>query len=174
MDLGRLAEKRSLEGVSRELSLLRDRTRASADLVRNISHQLHPVILEDLGLVPALVEYCGEFQQRTGIRTSIECSNNFDDLSPACSSCLYYVVGECLRNVANHSHGTSATVTIESGENGLNLTIADDGMGFSADRGRSGIGITAMRERLHFLGGNLAIGPAQGKGVQVIASLPLP
>lgn len=173
MDLGSLASKRPLEDIPRELSVLRERTRQSANLVRSISHQLHPSILEDLGLKPALIEYCEEFQQRAGILINFECSDNLDGLAPAVASCIYYVAGECLRNVANHAHATSATVILNQRENCINLSVIDDGVGFTPQPGRTGIGITAMRERLHLLNGNLAIGPAKGRGTEITATLPL-
>jgi signal transduction histidine kinase len=173
MDLGRLSENNSGETVQRELTLLCDRTREAAELVRNISHELHPSILDDLGLKPALQEYCEEFQDRTGISTHIECEGDSNNLAPDVASCVYYVVAECLRNVAKHAQGTSAEVNVDIRESLLNLTIADDGLGFSANPGRSGIGLTAMRERLHLVKGELSVGAAPGGGALVTAVLPL-
>jgi len=173
MDLGRLSEKSAGDGVQRELTSLRDRTREAAELVRNISHELHPSILDDLGLKPALQEYCEEFEGRTGISTHIECEGDSNNLAPDVASCVYYVVAECLRNVAKHAQGTSAEVNVDIRESLLNLTIADDGLGFSANPGRSGIGLTAMRERLHLVKGELSVGVGPGGGALVTAVLPL-
>jgi len=172
MDLGRLSEN-SGDGVQRELALLRDRTREAAELVRNISHELHPSILEDLGLKPALQEYCEEFQDRTGISTHIECDGDSNNLAPDVASCVYYVVAECLRNVAKHAKGSSAEVCVEISDSFLNLTVSDDGLGFSANPGRGGIGLTAMRERLHLVKGDLTVGAAPRGGALVTAVLPL-
>ena len=170
---GRLSEKSAGDGVQRELTSLRDRTREAAELVRNISHELHPSILDDLGLKPALQEYCEEFEGRTGISTHIECEGDSNNLAPDVASCVYYVVAECLRNVAKHAQGTSAEVNVDIRESLLNLTIADDGLGFSANPGRSGIGLTAMRERLHLVKGELSVGVGPGGGALVTAVLPL-
>jgi signal transduction histidine kinase len=173
MDLGKLSESNPGEAVQRELTSLRDRTRAAAELVRNISHELHPSILDDLGLKPALQEYCEEFEDRTGISTHFEFPGDSNDLAPDVASCVYYVVAECLRNVAKHAQGSSAEVHVDVSDSALHLTITDDGLGFSASPGRSGIGITAMRERLHLVKGDLAFGGAPDGGAQVTAVLPL-
>lgn len=173
MDLGRLAEKSAIEDVHHSLASLREQTREAVELVRTISHQLHPSILEDLGLKPALIEYCEEFEDRTGIATHIQCDRLPNELPPKITSCVYYVMVECLRNIAKHSHGSSARAVIDIRDEMLNLIVTDDGVGFSSNPGRSGIGLTAMRERLHLVGGELLIGPAPDHGAQVVANLPL-
>jgi signal transduction histidine kinase len=75
--------------------------------------------------------------------------------------------------VAKHARGTSAEVCVDIRDKFLNLTISDDGLGFSGNPGRSGIGLTAMRERLHLVKGDLTVGAAPGGGAQVRAVLPL-
>ena len=173
MDLGSLAENKASQPIQREIASLRDRTRDAAELVRNISHELHPSILDDLGLKPALQEYCEEFEERTGIATHVECCDNANNLAPEVTSCVYYVVGECLRNVAKHAQGTLAEVHVAISDELLHLTVTDDGLGFPASPGRSGIGMTAMRERLHLVKGDLMVGPAPNGGARVRAVLPL-
>lgn len=172
MDLGRLEENDSAQNVSAELALLRDRTREAAELVRNISHQLHPSTLEDLGLTAAIAEYCEEFQDRTGIETHFDCGDLPNTLSSNAISCVYYVVTESLRNVAKHAQASAAQVIAEIDGKELKVTVIDDGLGFAPNSGRSGIGITAMRERLHLVGGHLSFEPAAGRGAQIVAALP--
>ena len=173
MDLGSLTENIASLPIQQELVSLRDRTRQAAELVRNISHELHPSILEDLGLKPALQEFCEEFEDRTGIATHVECSDVANNLPAEDASCVYYVVAECLRNVAKHAQGNTAEVNVDIRDNLLHLTVTDDGRGFPASPDRSGIGMTAMRERLHLVKGELTVGGAPGGGALVTAVVPL-
>jgi signal transduction histidine kinase len=82
-------------------------------------------------------------------------------------------VAECLRNVAKHAQGNTAEVNIDTRDNLLHLTVSDDGLGFPESPDRSGIGMTAMRERLYLVKGELTIGAAPGGGALVTAVVPL-
>jgi PAS domain S-box-containing protein len=175
MDLGRLVNKEQTDGIRVELKSLQLKARQAADFVRNISHQLHPAVLEDLGLESALEEFCHEFQDRTGIATTFEYKDLPGSIRAEAASCVYYIVAECLRNVVKHARAACVAVRL-GGETGtLHLDVVDDGIGISQSRGKDslGIGIVAMRERLHLLGGSMEIRAAEAGGTRVFIKLPL-
>lgn len=175
MDLGKLASKEGLEAASPHLRPLQARAAEASEMVRRISHQIHPGILDDLGLRAALEEFCNEFEDRTGIATRFTATNVPDYLPSDVSSCIYYIAGECLRNVSKHSRARSAQVDIECSETELRLQVKDNGIGSAADpsNSRGGIGIAAMRERAHLLGGVFAIQSSPGKGTEVAVEVPV-
>jgi signal transduction histidine kinase len=175
MDLGRLMNKEGSDGMRVDLKSLQQKARQAADFVRSISHQLHPAVLEDLGLESALEEFCHEFQDRSGVGTRFECDGLPEDIQTEIASSVYYVVAECLRNVAKHARATSVSVRLGVESKILNLDVVDDGIGIPQfqERAPSGIGIVAMRERLHLLSGSIKIGAADGGGTRVSVKLPL-
>ena len=85
MDLGRLAEDVSDPALPERLQRLKKKAGDTADLARTISHDLHPSTLDDLGLSSALEEYCAEFQDRTGIVTTLEFRNGAEQTNGAVS-----------------------------------------------------------------------------------------
>ena len=102
--------------------------------VRNLAYQLHPSILDDLGLAVALGSYCEEFSRREGIRVEFM-HRNLDALSsPEVASCVYRVAQEGLRNVAKHSGAKQASVSVVGTGRYVNLMIRDSGVGFPLDR----------------------------------------
>lgn len=175
MDLGKLATKSGLDGVSQQLRMLQGRAAEAADLVRKISHEIHPAILDDLGLKAALEEFCLDFQQRSGIETEFEAHNLPDYLPADVSSCAYYATGECLRNVAKHSHAKSVFVDIEMDADKIHVCVKDDGVGFNPmpSKVRAGIGVAAMKERIHLAGGSTTIHSSPGNGTQVDFVIPV-
>src|SRR5579862_2249913 len=175
MDLARVARKEQGDGIQHELESLHQRAAQAADFVRNLSHQLHPAVLEDLGLELAIEEFCQEFQERSGITVDFE-SNHFPkNVRTEISSCLFYVVAESLRNIAKHARATRASVRIGVEFGNIEVDIEDDGIGLdrNSERTRSGIGVIAMRERLHLLKGRFEIHPAEFAGTRVSVALPL-
>jgi PAS domain S-box-containing protein len=175
IDLGRLAVKSGSEGISPNLRPLQSRASEAAERVRMISHQLHPSILDDLGLKAALEEFCNEFEMRSGIHTNFTSQNVPDYLPSDISSCAYHIAGECLRNVHKHSRSKTAYVNLEVVQGGLRLRVRDEGIGFNrAPSGlHAGIGIVAMKERARLLGGAVLIQSGLQKGTKIVVELPV-
>ena len=142
---------------------------------RRIVNDLRPLMLEELGLLPALEALCQQFEERTGIE--VHCSvQDPADLWPAVSEkveiCLYRVAQESLTNVAKHSGATQVAVELVARPDGrLSMRISDNGRGLHDDgrRGPMAFGLKGMTERVRDLGGSLRIenGP-QGGTVVVI------
>jgi signal transduction histidine kinase len=146
----------------------------SAD-VRRISHQLHPSILEDLGLASALREMCGEFSAREGIEATFEQETMPEALKMEVKSCLYWIAHEALHNVSKYAHASHVRVSLSGDPKGVQICIHDDGVGFDphARRGH-GLGLVSMKERAIMVQGELSIRSQPGQGTEVRASIPLP
>jgi PAS domain S-box-containing protein len=175
MDIGKLATKPSAGEFVGDLRPLQLRAADAAESVRRISHQLHPSILDDIGLEAALEQYCEDFQQRSGITTHFTSQNVPEALNPEIASSLYHIAQECLRNVSKHANTQVAFVSLESVGNVLCLTVKDSGIGLAEKqpaRG-SGIGFVAMKERAHLVNGNVSIQSRTGEGTEVRVEVPI-
>lgn len=146
----------------------------AAESVRRVSHELHPWVLDDIGLEAALEQYCEEFQRRTGIATRFTSRDVPESLQRDVASSIYHIAQECLRNVSKHARTKTVSVTIEFANNVLRLIIKDQGVGLKAERPEpSGIGIVAMRERAHLVNGRLSIQSRTGAGTEVSVEVPV-
>ena len=175
MDLGKLATKPSAQQFLGDLRPLQLRAAEAAESVRRISHQLHPSILDDIGLAAALEQYCEEFEERSGIATEFTSRDVPESLPREVMSSVYHIFQECLRNVSKHSKAQAVFITLEVVENVLRLTVKDQGVGLSTDRLQTGvsIGIVGMKERAHLVNGKLSIQSQSGQGTEVSVEVPL-
>jgi len=143
--------------------------------IHRTARELHPAILEDLGLEPALRQECDSFQQRTGIRTEFRASKIRAKIAQDAALCLYRLTQEALRNVHKHSKSPTAKVRLEEAPGGISLRVEDAGKGFdvgSAPR-KAGLGLVSMEERTRLVNGTLTIESRPGSGTTVAAFVPL-
>jgi PAS domain S-box-containing protein len=141
-----------------------------SEYVHNLSRQLHPSILDDLGLVDALRSECTLFQEREGIEVRFLAEGVPADLPREVCLGLYRIAQEGLRNVARHSGAARAEVSLLGRGPDVLLTVSDGGKGFERNgRGGSGIGLAGMEERARLIGAELTIESAPGKGTTVTA-----
>ena len=157
------------------LRLLQERTVALTEQVRHFSHDLHPGLLDHVGLVAALRTHCIQVaeQQRLDLTFSAD-----DDLGPIprdVAVCLYRIVQEGLRNIVSHAHTPDARVTVTRSPDGLELTIADRGRGFEpvAMLPRNGLGLLSIQERARLIGGTLTVTSAHGRGTKLHVRIPI-
>jgi PAS domain S-box-containing protein len=144
----------------------------SEDL-HGMAHQLHPSLLEELGLIAALRSYCSDLSRREGIAISFEHCDIPKKLPNGLVLCIYRVAQEALRNVVKHSSAKEAEVWLTANETVLRLYVHDAGVGFAADRLKEGLGLLSMEERVRFAGGNLSITSQPGDGTLVEVEVPL-
>ncbi len=140
---------------------------------RELTLQLRPRLLDDLGLQPAMEWHLELFQRQTGIAVAGEFSLPPGRLASELETTIFRVVQEALTNVARHSACTSAHVTIIAAETHILVEITDRGKGFdvAAVRGRSNsLGLAGMAERVRLAGGKIEIVSSPGKGTRVHAS----
>ncbi len=175
MDIGKLVSQHSNQELQADLRLMQRRAADAAESVRRISHQLHPSILDDIGLEAALEQYCEEFQERSGIRTYFSAQDVPDSLPRGVASSIYHIFQESLRNVSKHSEAKETFVTLECAANVLRLTVRDEGIGLSPNQPQSGtsIGIVGMKERAHLVNGTVEIDSKSGEGTEVSVVVPL-
>ena len=161
--------------VQEELTRLQQRTIDLADMIRNLSHELHPGVLQHAGLVAALRGHCAEFGRQHSIEVTLSAADGLDGISYDVALCLYRVAQEALRNTAEHAGAGKARVALNSTEDGLELVIADDGQGFNLAEaeGRGGLGLISLDERVRLIGGSLAISTEPQHGTEVRVQVPL-
>ncbi len=143
--------------------------------VRQIAHQLHPSILEDLGLAAALHELCEEFSAREGIKAECIQEKIPEHIPKETASCLYGVTQEALHNVMKHAQATQVWITVEGSSDGIRLSVHDNGAGFNQTAApvRHGLGIISMKERVRLVQGELSIHSQPGDGTTVSVFVPL-
>lgn len=176
--------KLSLEMVDRlPPELARESIRGAVSLandlisrVRKLSLDLRPAVLDDLGLLPALLWHFERYTKQTGVQVDfrhqgLEGRRFERDLETA--ACR--IVQEALTNVARHAHTQSVEVRVWVDDVSLNLRVEDEGVGFDAQalRGASSSGLVGMEERASILGGSLMIDTQSGRGTHLVAELPL-
>ncbi len=150
--------------------------------VRRISQNLHPVVLERLGVVTAVKSYCEDFQKwRPDMTFEYAVDLSEDKLSDRMKLLLFRLVQESLANVTKHSK--AAHVRFELTEKGGNIVfdMEDDGQGFDVKKtrdaafndGEAGLGLQSMKERAESFGGRFSVRSAVGLGARIQAEWPL-
>ena len=145
--------------------------------VSNLSLDLRPAMLDDLGLLPALVWLVDRYQAQTGVTVELEHSNIDGRMSPVVETAAFRIVQEGLTNVARHANVKQATVRVWRDERAVGVQVSDAGGGFDAKAALAAgdsTGLSGMRERATALGGSLNIESHAGRGTRLQAELPLP
>lgn len=144
--------------------------------LRDISHRLHPSILDDLGLVAALRSLAENFESRYLRPTRVIAQNLPEQISLELSVELYRICQEALNNVVRHAgEDVTVTITLQGTSGGLAFSICDTGPGIDRNnlRASHGLGIKSMAERADLIGGILAIETVSGQGTCIRVRVPL-
>jgi signal transduction histidine kinase len=143
--------------------------------IHRLSHELHPAILEQLGLVTAVRAICTEVEAVHDLSISFEVIDVPKLLPNELSLCLYRIVQESLQNVVKHSAAAHAEVRLWMDGETLSLKVSDDGCGFdpSTPAGQASLGLIGMRERIRLLNGDFSVTSAVGSGTLIKAVLPV-
>ena len=167
----------TLPGVSEEarehLTNLAEDIEATLWSVRRLATELHPVIIQRLGLLGALEWQFGEFLTRTDLDG--EFTNTLDDLplGDEQATACFRIFQEALTNVARHAHATWVEAMVDTEDGCVVLSVADNGCGLPQDDSLNrGLGFAGMRERAALLAAELDIGGAPGQGTRVALRLP--
>jgi len=178
----------SIEAGKLEQQLQSSRSPASAKLgemrqqmvklssdVHAISRQLHPSILDDLGLVDAIKSECNNFTQREGIVVNYKPVRLPPRIPRDIALCIYRIIQEGLRNIAKHAQATEAHVSLIGKNDALHLSIKDTGIGFDPlqAKKKTSLGLASMEERVRLIQGDFSIQSKQGQGTVIRVRAPL-
>jgi len=180
MGLSRVNKKIPYElfDLKHQLSELLNLLNKTIKEIRGLSHELHPPLIEDLGLVSALEELCQDFKACSEIKIKW----NFDKIQKPLQSVtnitIYRLFQEGLNNILKHSMATEAYLNLTSSESSMNATIEDNGIGFLVDdvfspsrKHKRSLGLISMKERLALIGGDLKVISRPERGTKIIVRL---
>jgi PAS domain S-box-containing protein len=183
------AAKMNLSYLGRDTSSMDERGRnavmESRDLidgslkeVRTLSHLLHPPMLDEVGLVPAIRWFASGFAERSTIQVDLDLPTDLARMRTELETAVFRTVQESLTNVHRHSGSATATVRVETEGDQLHVFVIDQGRGIAPERLSSrqdatlGVGLLGMRERLRQLQGEMEI-ISSGQGTTIHAIIPL-
>ncbi|MGH7533085.1 MAG: GAF domain-containing sensor histidine kinase, partial [Gemmatimonadales bacterium] len=182
-----------LSAVKMQLGLLQERSDAAAAAeldaalalldsgirgIRNLTNDLRPSLLDDLGLLPALRSLSAEFAERSGTALQFRAPDGLPALSEEAELAIFRALQEALANVARHAVARVVQVNVAATSDMLTLDVVDDGEGFGGvdlDRleQEGHMGLVGMRERIAAVGGTLALsGGADGARIHIDVPLP--
>jgi len=174
--LEELARDLSPQGSER-LSLVRRLLGQMDEQLRQLAHEIRPILLDDLGLLPALDFLAKGMSKRSGVEITVEGSTE-GRLHTVVETTLYRNVQEALNNVIKHAHARNVAVIVTRDAGSVRCSVRDDGAGFevsavTAAHGERGLGHVGMRERLDSLHGTLLITSVPGRGAELLMYIPL-
>jgi PAS domain S-box-containing protein len=180
INLAQLAQKagRNAPELATDAEQIQETVQQLHREIRTTSYLLHPPLLDESGLYSAINWYIQGLQERSGLEVRLDCSETFGRLPREVELVIFRLVQECLTNIHRHSGSKSASIRLTQEANQITLEIRDQGKGMSAERlaeiqsGRSGVGITGMRERLRQFEGTLDI-ESGDMGTRVLGNIPV-
>ncbi len=146
-----------------------------AEGVRQLSHNLHPAVLEYSGLAAALESYCSEFTTLTGVTVLFKTEGSFDRLPQPVALCLYRIAQEALQNVLKHARVRQAELGITASAQSVSLTVSDRGVGIDTLRASThqGLGLVNIKERTRLVNGTLSIESKPDRGTTLNVMVPI-
>lgn len=152
----------------------------TCEQLRQLSHELRPPMLEQLGLVPSLHHLISGMARRHELDIALKEPTTEKRLPGEVELILYRAVQEGLRNIVRHAHAKHASVTLSISGHAAICSIRDDGQGFDTDAAatpeaiaEAGLGLMGIRERAGVLGGTVKVESALGRGTELRISIPL-
>jgi signal transduction histidine kinase len=157
------------------LSNIKERLIKVSKDVHRMSRDLHPSILDDLGLLRAIKSECSNFSSRTGIAVMFTPNNIPDTVTNNIALPVYRIIQEGLSNIVKHANTKNAYVFLECNDNSILLAIRDTGTGFDPAkvRHKAALGLGSMRERARLINGKFSITSKPGKGTSIEVKIPL-
>ncbi|MED1471571.1 PAS domain-containing sensor histidine kinase [Bacillus salipaludis] len=140
--------------------------------IREISWELRPSVLDDLGLVPAIRSFLSRYSENYNIDVLFECVLN-KRLPISIELTIYRIIQEALTNIRKYAEVSEATVTIREIDKLVRVMIEDKGIGFDVYNVQRGVGLFSMDERARAVSGDLSIVSEPGKGTKIIFEVPV-
>jgi PAS domain S-box-containing protein len=164
------------EQISERLAGLISLIDETIKTVRRISSELRPVMLDDLGLGPALEWQTSEFEKNTGIRSKFTNLLEEEELDRNLATNVFRIYQEALTNIARHSGATEVQTVLELKDGMLHLSIKDNGVGFDPKevKKKKSLGLVGMKERARMFEGQLSFETNHPSGTNIELNIPLP
>ena len=171
-------QKQAPEKLFKQVEELKNLTVTTMEDIRNLSLDLRPSMLDDLGLIPTIRQYCKMFARRTGINVDLDVPESFPRQQGEVEITVFRVIQEALTNTAKHAKAKNVLITLETGPSELNVNIEDDGIGFEVEKalrkqGKESIGLFGIRERIELLEGSFSIISTPGNGTLLEFTVPI-
>jgi len=177
VDISNLLHRRGIEDpfVHQALSSVHGRVAGVAESLRLLSHDLHPSVLQHIGLVAALEAHCAEAERHYDVQVRFITDGEVEPEAPAVALSLFRIAQEAIRNAARHGQARHATVTLACHADGLTLSVADDGVGFdvAGAHQNGGLGLVSMKERARLVKGLVTIRSQPQQGTTIDVRVPL-
>lgn len=164
-----------MESLKSDLDWLSHRCIEITEAIRRISHELHPSLLDHVGLRVALKAYVTEISSLQKLQVRLTVPDTDAPIPNDVAVCLYRVVQESLRNIIKHSGADFAELTLTIDDQSAHLCVHDQGAGFDprAAKNNGGLGLASMEERVRLLQGSFSLVTEPGCGSKVAVSIPL-
>jgi len=165
----------STEEQKGKLDLIQIQISVIISQIRELSINLRPSLLDDLGILPTLIWYFDRYEAKTGIQVSFNHQNLDQRFPPELETTTFRIVQEALTNIARYAETESTDVKIYVLETVIRIEIHDQGRGFDITilSKNQSLGLEGMRERAYAIGGVLEIQSQPGKGTHIFAALPI-
>jgi len=179
INLQLLSQQKEPEQVARKIEDTVDLVDRLVQRIRDISLDLRPPLIDELGLVPALGGYLESAAERTGLSILLHGEEEVGPLPADVPITAFRVVQEAVTNVIRHAGAQTVEVSVQRNGGGLDLSVEDDGKGFNVgetmERAASGkaLGLLGMQERVGMIGGDIEIHSNPGQGTRIRIRLPL-
>lgn len=167
------------EEVRRQVGQLRQVTDQVMVTLRRLTARLRPPVLDELGLVAALITYVDDWSARFPFLAEVEVCGRSRRLPSEVETTLYRITQEALVNVAKHAQASRAHVRLTFDEDEATLSVADDGVGTDVDAAwraaveGTGWGLAGIRERIRLVGGRVHLHSSPGQGTELLVRVPI-
>jgi signal transduction histidine kinase len=160
-------QKKRVDGIIDSIEQLGDK-------IRNISSELRPDLLDDLGLVPTLEWYVEDYRKKlSDFNIHFQVAGLRKRLSSELELIIYRIFQECMNNILKHAQATEVNITLAYSHPNVIFTVRDNGVGFDHNAPTDGIGLLGMQERAVSVKGNVDIHTAKDKGTTIRVELPV-
>ena len=160
--------------VGNQIDSLKEQIDKTIQSVREISSKLHPAILEDLGLRAAVEWQVKEFEERSKINCKLHIPNETLELNKEDTRSIFRIIQESLTNIMRHAAAKEVEISIIKTPENIQMTISDDGKGFSQDKNKDGrsFGLLGMKERAYSMGATISISSKKEEGTTIHLDIP--
>jgi PAS domain S-box-containing protein len=174
IDLGTIKQSVADMGIISKINKVSALVGETIKTVQNITSQLRPPIIDDLGIEAAIEWYTKEFEQRNGVKVIFK-SDSMLTISPDASLNIFRIMQESLTNIARHSKASKVELVLNKNDESINFRISDNGIGINESKIKSikSFGIISMKERAASIGGTFTIHRNKKRGTAIELILPL-